>query len=342
MFVRTNWEAASYSSPGQAMLALLRRIHIEGALPLIAVITLIAALTASPAPSPSAPAPAMSSPRPNADAQPEFILAEAELKAGNNEAAIHDFDQAIQLDPTFMASYLDRGNAEVRAGRLDDAIIDFSRVIKADPNNATAYSDRGASYGQLGENALALADLRRAQALDPKDAGNDYNLASVEAQSGDLKSALSDMDRSIATAPSAFSYRGRAQIESALGDQTGAIRDMTSAIKVDAADPGLRAGRGLYYQRAHRYAAAVADFGAAIRLAPAVPQFRMMRAQTRVLAKDIPGAVADLRELRRMMVAANNKDAVNKLDQAINVLLAPSHAAATPKPHATPHPSKNV
>lgn len=313
-------------------------------MPLLVIIALIVALAASPSPrvspSPSPLPSATPSPHgPNQAAQPEYILAEAEFKAGNNAAAINDFNQAIQLDPTFLGSYLDRGNAEVKLGQLEDASVDFSRIIKADPNNATAYANRGATYGQLGENALALADLKRAKALKPKDSGIEYNLASAEAQSGDLKSALADMNRSVADGPTIYTYRGRAAVESALGDQVAAAKDMTAAIKLDAANPNLLAGRALYYQRLHRFKEALADDDAAIRLAPSLPQFRLMRAETRVLAKDFTGAVADLRILRKMMADAGNADAVTKLDHAIATLVAQSHAAKPPKPapRSTPH-----
>jgi tetratricopeptide (TPR) repeat protein len=286
--------------------------------------------SASPSPSPKGP---------NAAAQPEYILAEAEFKAGNNAAAVNDFNQAIQLDPTFLGSYLDRGNAEVKLGQLEDASVDFSRIIKADPNDASALANRGATYGQLGENALALADLRRADTLKPNDAGIEYNLASAEAQSGDVRRALTYMNLSVTHGPTAYAYRGRASLESALNDQAAAIKDMTAAIKSNAADPSLFAGRALYYQRAHQYKAALADDDAAIRLAPSVPDFRLMRAATRVLAKDTAGAIADLRFLRRMLSDAGNVDAVARIDHAIAALIAQSHTSVTPKPtpHAPPH-----
>ncbi|HEY7981237.1 MAG TPA: hypothetical protein VID19_07110 [Candidatus Eremiobacteraceae bacterium] len=324
-------------------------------MPLLAIIALTAALTATPSPGVSplpvatvtpeqatsapSPSPSPSPSGPNAAAQPEYILAEAEFKAGNNAAAVNDFNQAIQLDPAFLGSYLDRGNAEVKLGQLEDASVDFSRIIKAEPNNASAFADRGATYGQLGQNALALSDLRRADTLKPNDAGIEYNLASAEAQSGDLKRALADMNHSVAHGPTSYAYRARATLESALNDQAAAIKDMTSAIRLNAADPGLLAGRALYYQRAHQYKAALADDDAAIRLAPSIPDFRLMRAETRVLAKDTAGAIADLRFLRRMLSDAGNVDAAARIDHAISTLVAQSHESATPKPspHSTPH-----
>jgi hypothetical protein len=114
---------------------------------------------------------------------------------------------------------------------------------------------------------------------------------------------------------------------------------MTAAINLTAANPSLLAGRALYYQRLRRYKNALADDDAAIRLAPSLPQFRLMRAQTRVLAKDFTGAVADLKILRRMMSDAGNADAVTKLDHVIATLITQSHATPLPKPapHSTPH-----
>src|ERR1700687_3689032 len=113
-----------------------RRCEFEASVPFLAIVALTATLAASPSPADS-PSPGQASPLPsivpsasplpkgpNSAAQPEYILAEAEFKAGNNAAAVNDFNQAIQLDPNFLGSYLDRGNAEVRLGQLEDASVD--------------------------------------------------------------------------------------------------------------------------------------------------------------------------------------------------------------------------
>jgi lipoprotein NlpI len=93
----------------------------------------------------------------------------AYLAKGNSDRAIADYSQAIQLNPRDAGAYNNRGNAYYAKGDNERAIADSSQVIQLDSKNARAYLERGLANLYLGALPKALADLNQASTLDPND-----------------------------------------------------------------------------------------------------------------------------------------------------------------------------
>jgi tetratricopeptide (TPR) repeat protein len=91
-----------------------------------------------------------------------------ETAAGNEEAALGDFNQALARDPQLANVYVNRGAALLRAGRFDDARADFDHAIAmGGDNQAVAYFDRGMAEEKLGNISAAYHDYKSAQSLAP-------------------------------------------------------------------------------------------------------------------------------------------------------------------------------
>jgi tetratricopeptide (TPR) repeat protein len=95
----------------------------------------------------------------------EDIRIEAQLqrgvlyeRAGDKEAAIKDYSQAIALDPTNALAYFNRGNVYDQQGEHDRAIADYTQAIKLDATDPDVFNNRGQVYDGKGEYALAIAD----------------------------------------------------------------------------------------------------------------------------------------------------------------------------------------
>ncbi|MGZ4788884.1 MAG: GNAT family N-acetyltransferase [Terriglobales bacterium] len=79
--------------------------------------------------------------------------------------AIADFDKAIELkgdDPTF---HRRRAHACLAADRLEDAVKSFDRAIELDPEFQQTYVERAELYARLGDSARADRDRRSVREL---------------------------------------------------------------------------------------------------------------------------------------------------------------------------------
>ncbi len=78
------------------------------------------------------------------------------------EHALHDFAEAIRLDPKYPDSYSERGQALFKMGETERSIADYSTAIKLDPRHAAALRARGMAYLYRGSPDLALVDISKA------------------------------------------------------------------------------------------------------------------------------------------------------------------------------------
>ncbi len=94
----------------------------------------------------------------------------AHLERGEYEAAISQFDRAIDQDDQFAQAYWGRGDAWMSLGQYETAVDDFSRIIEMHPKTfPTIYAYRAAAYTQLGNFPAAIADYQALLALDPEE-----------------------------------------------------------------------------------------------------------------------------------------------------------------------------
>jgi len=78
---------------------------------------------------------------------------------GENNRAIQDFNQALQINPKFAPAYLKRGKLRSRQGDLNGGVKDYSQAIQLEPDYADAYYNRGVLYYKLGNKDAALQDF---------------------------------------------------------------------------------------------------------------------------------------------------------------------------------------
>jgi tetratricopeptide (TPR) repeat protein len=86
----------------------------------------------------------------------------AKLVLTDQDGAIADFSEAIQLDHANTRAYYNRACAYHRQGNLLLAIDDLTQVLTQAPDHAEAHRSRGLIRYQLGEKWQAIADLQQA------------------------------------------------------------------------------------------------------------------------------------------------------------------------------------
>ena len=91
-------------------------------------------------------------------------------EVGEFRRAADDYDEAIKLNPKYTAAYFHRGYARLELKDYDAAIADYGEALKLDPKLAPAYHRRGDALKAKGEFRPALANYREALKLAPDDA----------------------------------------------------------------------------------------------------------------------------------------------------------------------------
>ncbi len=83
------------------------------------------------------------------------------------EAAIHDCDRAIELNPDYSDAYFSRAKIYFHKHNYDLAIADFGQTIRLEPKAFGAFTLRGMAHARKGDYDRAIADYTKALALDP-------------------------------------------------------------------------------------------------------------------------------------------------------------------------------
>jgi hypothetical protein len=78
------------------------------------------------------------------------------------DKAIHDFSEAIRIDPDYPGSYAERGQILFKRNEIDRAIADYTAALARDANYAPALRGRGMAHLYRGASDLAIADLTSA------------------------------------------------------------------------------------------------------------------------------------------------------------------------------------
>ena len=96
---------------------------------------------------------------------------------GLYEEAIQELGKAIQLDPDFARTYVDRGDVYDYIEDFERAMDDYDKAIRLKPDYALTYLQRGLVYAKLEEWQRAMEDFDTLinlypDATDPYDGGN--------------------------------------------------------------------------------------------------------------------------------------------------------------------------
>jgi len=127
---------------------------------------------------------------------------ETYLAHGDYDKAIADFTEAIRLDSTNVAAYLDRGLAYEEQGQYQEAISDFDLALRHAPNHALAHLYRGNCWLALDDFDQAIHDYTQAIQLQPDLALAYYYRGLAHTQTGDAPQARADRAKAILLDPS--------------------------------------------------------------------------------------------------------------------------------------------
>ena len=95
-------------------------------------------------------------------------LASIHASEGKIDAAIEEYTQVLEFDPSIYLCYVNRGRLFGYKGEREKAKEDFSRAIKLEPQVAITYIYRGDIYYDEGNYVSARDDYRKALELNPE------------------------------------------------------------------------------------------------------------------------------------------------------------------------------
>jgi tetratricopeptide (TPR) repeat protein len=249
------------------------------------------------------------------------------------EAALKDFDKAIELNPKYMVAIANRGVTRGSMGQKKEAIADLQRALAINPNSPNPdfilriadlryvlndftgsiadynrllamdklypriYSKRAGSKAMLDQAEEALRDADKALQIDPKDeeAYNSRGLANRLL--GRLDEAMNDFSLAIHIKDDySGPYNNRGTVYLAQGQPERAIEDFSKAIQLDShfADP--YSNRGSAKHQLGRDEEALTDLDTALRLNPNFADAYQNRGVTKNVLKLFSEALADFNE----------------------------------------------
>jgi len=94
-------------------------------------------------------------------------LADLYSQLADDNAALTNYQKALQLHPGYLEAAVKLGTQHMRMGQLFDAAINFSRAIEINDQLITAYVGLGIAQQRLGKTELATDTINLARALQP-------------------------------------------------------------------------------------------------------------------------------------------------------------------------------
>lgn len=202
-------------------------------------------------------------------------------------AAPHERAQAL----------IERGAQRAMLGQHIRAVADFGRALRIDPALTRAYMERGAVRQQRGVYDFAVADFDRALNLDPSnmDAARRREAALYE-QSQSALSMLESLTERISEEPTnADLWNNRCWARATQGIELEfALSDCNEALRLEPGTPSFLDSRGLVYLHRRDFAAARADYEAALARQPNEPHYRYGLGVARIRLGDTEGGQADI------------------------------------------------
>ena len=170
---------------------------------------------------------------PNNNAEALFYRGNAYSFLGDKQAAITDYNQAIEINSQYAEAFNNRGNVHSFLGDKQAAIADYNQAIKINPNLVQVYNNRGIARYELGDKQGAIADYNEAIKRNPNDPYAYHSRGNARYESGNNQGAIDDFNQAITKNPNlAEHYIGRGLAYAVLGNKLQGISDLQQAVKL--------------------------------------------------------------------------------------------------------------
>jgi tetratricopeptide (TPR) repeat protein len=265
-------------------------------------------------------------------AQVYFLDGSAQASLGNAAAAVSDFENASNLEPTNIAVLSTLADLYIKTNRIQDAERIANRAVTFNKDDPKAYETLASVYAAEQKWDDARAQFEKAYALDPKDVSPLMQEAQTWVAQNTIPNALATVDRAIAADPKnvqVLVYRAdlyAKQRDTAKSAQ--AYDDAVAAADTDALKASVLVRKALMFSGANQKAQAQATFEAAIKQYPKISSLHTAYGEYFVSQKDqrraeqefLAAIKGDRTDVNALYDMAQLKQAQNRTLDAINYL----------------------
>jgi serine/threonine protein kinase/Flp pilus assembly protein TadD len=149
---------------------------------------------------------------------------------GQYQAAVSDFQMAIEADLNDDEAYRGLASAFIELGRMQDAEDTYKKAISIHPQYASGYGQLAHLYRRQGRYVLAIAELKKAIELAPDDARQWFSLGGDYYYGGDYDRSIDALQKAITIRPSYQAYSNLGQSYLALRRFPEAIASLEQAV----------------------------------------------------------------------------------------------------------------
>jgi tetratricopeptide (TPR) repeat protein len=238
--------------------------------------------------------------------------------------------------------HLEKGAQLAEQKQYDAAIVEFNKAIEENPKDPRAYANRGTAYRASGKFAEALADFSKAIEVAPKDYFGYMERSQTELMQNQFDAALADAEKTIELKPDdPFGYKFRGFANIGLNQWDKAVADFTTAIEkkpddMQSYDRRAFAYRGL--KTPQGFDAAIADYTFMIEKDPTNADPLTKRGYTYSLMTQYEKAIVDYEAAQK--IKPEDYETVQRMQYARSQLAMKN--APPPSPTPTPAPPSKI
>jgi len=190
-------------------------------------------------------------------------------EAGQSEAAIQQFREAMRLNPDFAEAHYNLALVYEGAGQRQEAIRHWEEALRLEPDFPEAENNLGAALMAQGEVREAIDHYQQAVRLKPGFAGARYNLAVALEQAGRVREAIEEYKQVLRYQPESTAARNNLGVAlMGQGQVPEAMEQYEQALRIKPENTEAHYNLGIALTRLGRIADAITQYEQALRIRP--------------------------------------------------------------------------
>ena len=197
------------------------------------------------------------------------ILGMTNASLHRSEAAITNFQKAINVKPDYAESHYNLGTALQALGKIDAAINSFQRAIEIKPDHFESYNNMGNALKSKGALGAAIKSFKTVLKIEPDHAEAYYNMGAALQLNDQLDDAITCYQRTLQIQPDhAEAYNNLGNTLKDKGAWTHAIENYKNVLRIKPDYAEAHCNMGLAQKGNGDLVSAIQSYGKALEIKP--------------------------------------------------------------------------